>query len=560
MITKRRRLIVDTIPSDFRPETHVALGPWCFFRAEEIYPEWDSLEFVDPFADANARKEAGKVTRALAHTLLDRLWPEMNRRHGLNYSREFWRVVLMDWLLHLTMMCWRIWGHVEIFIARAGMEPFDVSLLTASSPFPFATTQQFVVAARDPSDFRTWLINEIVRRLAPPYWHIANDRLITPQPVSPLTLDTRRRRPVENIAVLAMRGWRFTHAWERVTALYVNLLPRRKARSVPPPFRTTTNFPIPFLRLVDELVESTMPQCLGLGFKALDAEARAQKYRSGRLYAVYMNPHDDQSSVRRAHAVESGERVVPIQHGGVYGWGAPDTQHVENEYSYEAFGTWGWTEYEDETSRFVPLPSLTLGSGLGLPRRAGENWVFVSSLMIPLYTRFDLTPTHVEYRRWKKLFFSALPATTTDTLLYRPYLSPHSFADVDWLRKFIPNLKTIDGRLHDVMFASRLTVIDHPFTTFPIAMGCGVPTIGFWQKDAWPLSRQAAPLFAELEDAGILFSNPEAAAKQVASVLHRAEDWWREPAVARARARWCEKYARADKWWWLKWWKILPTI
>lgn len=555
-----RRLVVDTIPPDFRPDTHVALGPWCFFGAEDIYAEWDSLDFVDPFADAASRKEAGRVSRALAHTLLDRLWLEMNQRHGVNYSRAFWRVVLIDWLLHLTMMCWRIWGHVEAFMARVGTEPFDVSLLVASSPFQFATTQEFVVAARDPSDFRTWLINEIVRRLAPPQWRVANDRTVTPQAVSPPTLDKKRRRAVENIAMLAMRGWRFAHVWERATALYVNFLPRRKARPAPPPFHASTRFSTPFLQLVDELVESTLPQCLGSGFITLDADARAQRYHSGRLYVVYMNPHNDQQSVRRAHAVARGERVVPIQHGGVYGWGAADTQHVENEYSYEAFATWGWTEYEDEDSRFVPLPSVVLGSGLGLPRRSGENWVFVSSLMIPLYTRFDLTPTHVEYRRWKKRFFSALPTTATDTLLYRPYLSPHSFLDAEWLRRFIPNLKTIDGRLHDVMFASRLAVIDHPFTTFPIAMACGIPTVGFWQKDAWPMSRQAAPYFAELEDAGILFSDPEAAAKQVGAVLHRANEWWHEPAVTRARARWCEKYAWADRRWWLKWWKILPAI
>jgi len=201
-----------------------------------------------------------------------------------------------------------------------------------------------------------------------------------------------------------------------------------------------------------------------------------------------------------------------------------------------------------------------LGSGLGLPRQPSENWVFVSSLMFPLYTRFDLTPTHVEYRRWKKRFFSVLPSTMTARLLYRPYHSPYSFADVEWLRGFIPNLKTVEGRLHDAMMASRLTVIDHPFTTFPISMACGIPTIGYWQKDAWPLARQAAPLFAELEDAGILFSSPEQAAVQVRSVLNRAEDWWREPGVERARKRWCEKFAFADRFWWFRWWQILATL
>src|SRR5262249_45348105 len=145
-MTARRRLVLESVPADFDPSTHLAFGPWCFVGAEKAHPDWDSLPFVDAFPTPAERCAAGEACRALAHQLLDRLWPEMNRRHGTNHVRDYWHVVLMDWLMHLAMLSWRLWRHTETFVARAGAEELDVGVVAVSRRFSFPGTQEFVFA------------------------------------------------------------------------------------------------------------------------------------------------------------------------------------------------------------------------------------------------------------------------------------------------------------------------------------------------------------------------------------------------------------------------------
>jgi putative transferase (TIGR04331 family) len=109
---------VDAIGADFQPDTHVALGPWCFQRAEGVFSDWDQLEFPDPFATADERRRADLATCALANHVLDRLRPKFNARHGVQFSRRFWHIVAMYWLCHLIQFTWRVHEHVRLFVSQ----------------------------------------------------------------------------------------------------------------------------------------------------------------------------------------------------------------------------------------------------------------------------------------------------------------------------------------------------------------------------------------------------------------------------------------------------------
>ena len=175
-----KQLVVGPVPRDFSPATHVALGPWCFFGNEKIYPAWDTLAFVNPFASNGARNAGGRASSALTQVLTEELYPEMNRRYGTNYGRDFWRCVLGDWLVYLVMLTWRIWRHVEAFVELHGHETYRVPLNTITTRFQFADTQDFVTCCTYHSAFREWLVHEAVRRLAPKHWIIETAETITP--------------------------------------------------------------------------------------------------------------------------------------------------------------------------------------------------------------------------------------------------------------------------------------------------------------------------------------------------------------------------------------------
>jgi putative transferase (TIGR04331 family) len=103
-------------------------------------------------------------------------------------------------------------------------------------------------------------------------------------------------------------------------------------------------------------------------------------------------------------------------------------------------------------------------------------------------------------------------------------------------------------------------VLDYPGTTLAEVLAANIPTICFWDKQQWLLSAQAQPLFDQLEAAGILFGRPEDAAAQLNAIVPDIEAWWHAPDRQRARARWCQEFARADRYWLLKWLKAFATL
>ena len=240
-----RQLVINSIGHDFDPKTHVALGPWCFHHAENVFPEWEDLAFVDPFRHAADRYSADVATRALANRLLDGLWPRLNARHGTAHDRVFWHSVAMYWICHVVQLGWRVYENVRCFVDRHEEEPFEVALTALNGRFRFAGMEDFLDACFVASDFRNWLVSEIVCRLAPPNWVMRVERAVTPAPVSSVAPVRRHRRSFERIPGISRL--------EPLFSFYVDMLPRKPAVSRSVREENVPDFPPKFLALAPAL-------------------------------------------------------------------------------------------------------------------------------------------------------------------------------------------------------------------------------------------------------------------------------------------------------------------
>ncbi|CAK0754343.1 hypothetical protein WCLP8_2590002 [uncultured Gammaproteobacteria bacterium] len=167
-----RHLILDRVEADFDPQRDLVLGPWCFSGREQAHPDWEELDWPEPFASAAERRRATADTDALAHGLLDRLTQEFNHRHEVGYPRQFWQQVLFCWLLHLIHGLWVRYRLVFEFLDRHPTEPLQVKLSPAPARWPVSSTEEFIRLIFTDRGFRAWLLSEVVRTLAPPHWEL----------------------------------------------------------------------------------------------------------------------------------------------------------------------------------------------------------------------------------------------------------------------------------------------------------------------------------------------------------------------------------------------------
>src|SRR5205823_3910681 len=77
-------------------------------------------------------------------------------------------------------------------------------------------------------------------------------------------------------------------------------------------------------------------------------------------------------------------------------------------------------------------------------------------------------------------------------------------------------------------------VVDHCGTTMLEGLAADMPTVLFWDPTRWEMRPSAENDFEALRDAGILYTNPEAAAVHIRDVYNDPYAWWHKPSVRKA--------------------------
>ena len=112
---------------------------------------------------------------------------------------------------------------------------------------------------------------------------------------------------------------------------------------------------------------------------------------------------------------------------------------------------------------------------------------------------------------------------------------------------------TISRPFRESLKSKRLILFDHLGTTFYEAMALNCPCILFFDRQLHPLKKNAALVFEDLQNAGILFDTPETAALAAEHAYGDVETWWMSPIRQRARRLFCDELCRYSDTWSAEW-------
>jgi putative transferase (TIGR04331 family) len=310
------------------------------------------------------------------------------------------------------------------------------------------------------------------------------------------------------------------------------------------------------------IINKTVP----LSFKDLKLIAcESRDYKPGKYNLIgALLYYDEKAKFRLGLAAQSEEKLICSQHGGSYGIAKVYSYPTEVEYKQYCFFSWGWNRQEDYPGNIIALSSPLLSRFANKHRQISSNLIFVGTRAHLSMFRIEAGPQplqNVQYRNEKVQFLKGLEAHILRNTLYRPYFNDYgALKERSYLEKILPTLQYCEGALHEKALRCKLLIIDHPDTSFNIALAANIPTIAFWDKKAWPFCRQAIPYFEALEKAGILFESAQDASMKVNKIWNDVQGWWNQESIQKARKDWCYKYARTSKLWWWEWAKKLWKI
>lgn len=563
-----KTLVLGTIPDNFSPSTHHALGPWCFIGKEHVFENWESLDFEpDPFASAEEISGAADSTVEYANAVFPAIVEKLNSMNGTQHSLDYWRMLVMPYLLMLVQTTWERQLVVRQFLSRHADQRFKVELVEDSIRWHFRDTRDFIYRGILNAVYNEWLFSRLLEDNVPASWTVTTIRRTIPEPSGDCKEESLRTQ----IAHLIRSGLRCQGVYgislfgSFMWSAFLSVKPAaRDSASVSSRCDLTTDhlhWGIGF----EQLIWKTLPEVFYRIGTPPFPKPRAKKGKANLIGGelLWFNEPDKR---RFASKAEGGEVIVAVQHGGNYGTLKSAPLISELEYKLNGFFTWGWERHEGYEGLFCPMPSPYLSrakASLG-KRNCSKNLVLVGTVSHLRSYRFDSVPQavqQIEARANKCHFLEGLAPEVLRETSYRPYpLDKQTLLDRSYFSERYPGLRMLDGKWKMSMLRARLLVLDHPVTTLNIALAANVPTIGFWDKNAWAMSCQALPYFDALEEAGVFFQTGEDAANKVNDVWEHLEEWWNQESIQSARREWCHRYARTSRFWWAEWartlWKL----
>lgn len=301
--------------------------------------------------------------------------------------------------------------------------------------------------------------------------------------------------------------------------------------------------------LLTKTLPLDIPKVYIEGFKILDREI----INSGKRPKVIISSEswyfDEVFKFWAASCSEKGTSLIGIQHGSNYGIASiiPQEQHELKITS--KFYSWGWKDKNNFSSVKPCSAPRLMNRGLLVADNKKEGILLIVNNFLRYFYRFQdfRNYDNSSYFEWQRRFFNAVTKEIRKNLKIRLYPYPIDLGNdcrERWLDSdntiFFENLST---PFQESLKNCRLAVHDHLGNTFLESLSINKPTILFWNPEVFSIRSEAQPFFEKLKESGILFYNPEEAARAVSKVYNDVEGWWLCPSRQEARRDFCNEFA-----------------
>jgi putative transferase (TIGR04331 family) len=567
-------LHLTSIEGAFDKDYDVALGPHCFIGRDEVFPKWQNLVFAEPFPDEATMEMTEKNLRGLVNYLLPGITDKLNAYHSTSYSTDFWRVLVLPWLIELVQKTWTSYTRLSQIIDQCGDRTMTVKICRDGFDRRFDDTVDFFNTMLKDYQFNWWIDSRILTALAPTFWCLQ-----PAEPVSHPAIGPAKEPPswqAKNRFHAMLRNIKFYLGYLDIPGLrwgglflsaYVNLLPKNPSRMrfyPDPDFHPEIYFPDTFLRELSRLMEATMPESFLKDFPALALKARRFPRVPGRLRLGSLSHWNEQEKVITAFAKEAGEKQVNFQHGGEYGVLKYNMMYNEMEGNLCTFVSWGWSYGDADDNLVISMPSPLHSKLTNTHKRKNNSIICVGGCV-----RLHLNRIHwvnqinspVRYCNETIRFLEELEEPVRADVIFRPYVRAANDIEIaDAVSVKFPNMPMLSNDLHAALMDCRLVFLYCYNTTMNLAMAANVPTIVLMPPDLMTPREEAEPFFSQLRRCGVIHDSPESAAKHLNQIWTDIEGWWSSSDVQEARKIWTHQFARTDRFWWWHWMKALASM
>lgn len=561
------------------------LGPWCLSdKNRKILEKKDYLLINTPWETSNKLKDAANYCQNVYEEIIPELAEVLNNLHSVSYPEKYWRILVGPWLLQF----------IEILYERF------IRIEQATKYYPRLYTHiiegDYNIAPEDTLDFSQEIeqdnynlklfsficsfLNLACKSISIDNINFVNNRnkttlkqrakkiltgikkllgLIANSPV--VLADMYHLKTIDYVLLSMKTGYRLFHHSNFLpftgSELRLNYSPDLRKKLL---FSCTKE---PFKELLSQAIPKAIPKCYIEGYNiykkniplvndSVKAIGSAIGWYNNEAFKFYVGEY-----------AKEGTPLIGFQHGGGYGmWLAMPVEFLEIK-EKDRFYSWGW-ESQINHEKLVKLPSPHLSKIKDSYAPHKNVALFIGVCFPPYHYRFHTAHTpesFISYIEDKKIFFKALPENIKKCFYYRPYFEDYGWREKEAILSVYPQIKfLLKGKIIKWMKHSKITIIDHPHTSFIEALAINVPSIFYWDHTIYKMRPEAEEYFELLRKAGILYNNPIDAAKKLLEVFDNPIEWWSREELQQTRNIFLGRFGYSRKDWMDCWAKEIRLL
>ena len=566
-----RRFLITTALEETWPnkeESVLFLGEWCCLHANK--EKWESLDYQIlkyRWDDRQKLHDDYVYLLDVYEIILKELTASLNKLHGVEYSIDYWRILIGPWLMSFVAIIYERWANLDSVLSSnkayrtyildqkdENLIPNDMSEFSSfqendewnhyiyskllkisfeSNSLEIINIPDLEINANSMVSIRRNLWKRVLGRFST-FFNKNTDHFLYGSrlsffdllkvnlnllqfPVFYTTEDLRKFNPDLNL-----RKWKIT----------------------------TSSVDSNFIKTLKDIIPFQIPKSYLEGFKVLK-EISTDLGWPGKPKSIYTSTafHDD--DVFKQWTAEKCELGTPLfisQHGGNYGQAAFSfTEYHELKIS-NSFLSWGWSREKESIN---PIGSYKKQSTKNLLRES-EELLFIISLY-PRYSgsllSMPISTQVLNYLEQQVLFCSNLKEHIKKDLVMRLYPYDYGWSVEDRILETFPNINIDKGErdFSTALNTARLVVSGWNTTTYLESLAMNKPTVIFWDPVYFELNDQAKEYFKRLERVGIFHKNVSSAINHIEEIWEDVDAWWQDGEVKAVKKDFVNNYVRNNE-------------
>ena len=555
-----------------RKDPIVFLGSWCLrYSRKTITSSLDYKVVPYHWDDRSKLFEDYKILDKLYEKLLSELSTVLNKVHGKNQSKRYWRILLGPWLGYFLQGLFDRWfmltrvladyeithcttvsrsvgelvptdmkNFVEFFIGDDWNEGVYAELLEIGFHDKIEIFKvDRPVQVNNQRSLKAWVKEKLrsALRLASKF-------------VEPLSKDDdaffmSSYLPKKVTFFLQLKLGQMPRHYEDVPTPSSKVSPSMREELETNLSRTSSD---EFETIASTMIARHLPTSYLEGYQKLTGLVRNLSWPKNPSF-IFSSVAYCQSDTFKAWAAEKTSCGVPLiigQHGGNFGMTPFAFEEKHQIDIADRWVSWGWQDKLEP--KIVPFGNFkTLGK---LVRYDSRGPALMVQMSLPRYSyhlmAMPIAGQMESYLDDQVTFLRCLSSEIQGQITLRLYPNDYGWDEAQRWGDTFPDIRIAETRIkmEKLIQRSRLYISTYNATTYLESMSLNIPTIVFWNPYHWELKEEVQPLFNLLKRVGIFHDSPSSAARQVMLIWNNIPDWWESPEVQNARVEFCNQFSK----------------